>query len=333
MAQGDFNDAIETIKRTVQISDLAQDLGFTIVKKGRYYSLKEHGSVMIDTKKNCFYRNSMVNSNGKVVSGNPIQFYKHFTGETDDSRAVRALLQKTNYVYMSPDFKPKPKKELKKPFYLPEKFDGKYKRTFAYLMGRGIDPEIIRFMIDRKYLYEGIIYRKEKKIQNMIFVGYGKSGVPEYYHQKGTNTEKPFAGDPIDCISNKAVGIYISNGSKSLIISEAVVDSLSVMTIQKMNGHDFHAHNHLVMCGNNVNSVRYWLANSPMPEQVILAVDSDSAGDRYRNAVKSILAEHDFHGKLYDRRPITNDFNDELQKRLGIGKFKEPEQEIEISDY
>ena len=47
------------IKEQVRIGDYAaQRLGYTVVRKGRYFSLKEHDSVMIDPVKNCFWRNS-----------------------------------------------------------------------------------------------------------------------------------------------------------------------------------------------------------------------------------------------------------------------------------
>ena len=45
---------LDSIK-AVPVTDLAQRMGYSLVKKGRYYSLKEHDSVIIDTTKNCFW--------------------------------------------------------------------------------------------------------------------------------------------------------------------------------------------------------------------------------------------------------------------------------------
>lgn len=45
--------------KSIPITDLAQRMGFTLVRRGRYFSLKEHDSVIIDTRKNCFWRNSV----------------------------------------------------------------------------------------------------------------------------------------------------------------------------------------------------------------------------------------------------------------------------------
>lgn len=42
------------ISSEIKITDYAQELGFTLVRKGKYYSLKEHDSVMIDPEKKFF---------------------------------------------------------------------------------------------------------------------------------------------------------------------------------------------------------------------------------------------------------------------------------------
>lgn len=53
------NKKIESrIKEEIPIADIAREMGFSVVKKGRYLSLKEHDSVIIDTERNCFWRNS-----------------------------------------------------------------------------------------------------------------------------------------------------------------------------------------------------------------------------------------------------------------------------------
>lgn len=44
--------------KDISIVDYARQIGFTPIKVGRYYSLKEHDSVRIDTSRNVFFRNS-----------------------------------------------------------------------------------------------------------------------------------------------------------------------------------------------------------------------------------------------------------------------------------
>lgn len=42
------------IKENISIVDYASSIGFTPVRKGKYYSLKEHDSIIIDTHKNIY---------------------------------------------------------------------------------------------------------------------------------------------------------------------------------------------------------------------------------------------------------------------------------------
>lgn len=70
----------EAIKNNVRITDYAQMIGYTLIPRGgRYFSLKEHDSVMIDTQKNCFWRNSGIGQNNK---GSVIDFCMHFQNKT-----------------------------------------------------------------------------------------------------------------------------------------------------------------------------------------------------------------------------------------------------------
>lgn len=43
------------IKENISIVDYASSIGFTPVRKGKYYSLKEHDSIIIDTHKNVYW--------------------------------------------------------------------------------------------------------------------------------------------------------------------------------------------------------------------------------------------------------------------------------------
>ena len=54
-----MSNVYQIIKEQIRIIDYAPRLGFTVKRKGKYYSLKEHDSVIIDPEKNCFWRNSV----------------------------------------------------------------------------------------------------------------------------------------------------------------------------------------------------------------------------------------------------------------------------------
>lgn len=76
----DKQEVYRMIKEQVKIVDYAPRMGFTVIRKGRYFSLKEHDSVIIDPGKNCFWRNSKLgNGNSIGKGGSIIDFLLEFT--------------------------------------------------------------------------------------------------------------------------------------------------------------------------------------------------------------------------------------------------------------
>lgn len=79
---GKFSDVLT---REIPITDYAEKLGFHLLRKGRYFSLKEHDSVMIDAGRNAFWRNST------GAKGSVIDFCLEFGGAVNVSDAMRIL--------------------------------------------------------------------------------------------------------------------------------------------------------------------------------------------------------------------------------------------------
>lgn len=202
----------------------AVSLGFHITKVGRYYSLKEHDSVRIDTEKNCFWRNS----NG--ASGSVIDFAIEFTNmpiediignfvEILEAQQILPTEDKVNQEVI------KKTKEL----ILPASAKN-MKNVYAYLISaRGIDSEIISKFVKDKMLYQDIY-------SNCVFVC-RKDGIPVYAYKNGTNTYKPFKGDVEGC--NYDYCFFINNHSKEIIVTEAIIDAMSIMTLLKQKGKDY----------------------------------------------------------------------------------------------
>lgn len=67
------------IREDLSIIEYASRSGFTLVRKGKYYSLKEHDSVMIDPVKNVYWQNSKMGY-GKCIGkeGSIIDFAVNF---------------------------------------------------------------------------------------------------------------------------------------------------------------------------------------------------------------------------------------------------------------
>ena len=71
------------IREEISIVDYASRSGYTIVRKGKYYSLKEHDSVMIDPVKNTYWQNSVPGyGECKGERGSIIDFAVRFNGMT-----------------------------------------------------------------------------------------------------------------------------------------------------------------------------------------------------------------------------------------------------------
>lgn len=218
-------DHYRMLKERVDICEYAGYLGYTVVRKGRYYSLKEHDSVRIDPDKNCFWRNSRQGQGGAFGrGGSVIDFVMEFTG-ADKKGALLALEEYTGTMHpvgknrslLRPERAVHPEK-----LQLPERAPD-MKRVFAYLVKtRKIRKDIVQELVGKKQLYQD-------KNGNCVFVSY-RDGIPVFACRRGTSTENPFYGDVRGCDYN--YGFHISHGAHRLYITESVIDALSVMTLR-----------------------------------------------------------------------------------------------------
>ena len=104
------------------------------------------------------------------------------------------------------------------------------KRVFAYLMSRGIDPEIINHCIKHGLLYQ------EKEHHNAVFVGLSPDGAAKYATMRSTLSESTFLRD-IDG-SDKRFCFFLKSGEpcNMLYSFECAIDALSFATLLKMKG-------------------------------------------------------------------------------------------------
>ena len=215
------------LKERIDIRDYAGYLGYTVVRKGRYYSLKEHDSVRIDPDKNCFWRNSRQGQGGAFGrGGSVIDFVMEFTG-ADKKQALLALEGYAGET-MGSSWKgrgmPRPAREARpEKLQLPERAPD-MRRVFAYLVKtRKIRAGIVQELVRKEQLYQD-------KNGNCVFVSY-RDGVPVFACRRGTSTENPFYGDVRGC--DYEYCFFISHGAGRLYITESVIDALSVMTLRE----------------------------------------------------------------------------------------------------
>ena len=296
---------IAEIKQSIPIQDYAQQLGYTVVRAGSYYTLKEHDSVRIDPRKNAFYRNSM----GSKARGSIIDFVMHFEG-LDRATAINKLASHIGadtkaFIHSElPKQQTNTRTEKPKELVLPQKADT-MKNVFAYLINtRKIDSEIVK-----QWVKDGNLYQDTNK--NCVFVTHDKSGKPNFVSQKGTNTLKPFqadvAGSDYNCCH------FINNNAKTLIVCEAVIDLMSVQTILKANGRDLNNYNFLSLNGNTkTHAILNALQNSNT-DTIVLATDNDKAGEIARLEIRELADKHDKNIQFIDYIPKNEkDWNAEL---------------------
>ena len=253
------------------ILEVAQRLNFNLVKKGSYYSTKEHDSLIIFPNTNSFCRYS-TNQSGDVIN-----FVMTFEG-VDFKTAMNFLINE--------DIKPTKKiekkvgniEEKKEKIILPEKARN-YKHLYAYLSKtRGIDTRIIDKFVKEKLIYEDV--RK-----NVVFVGYDEEKNPAYAALRGTNTETIFKGEAEN--SNKDIGFKYLNNSDTLFVFESPIDMMSMMSF--FNENRLQELSFLSLSGLSSNSLNKLLQTKDF-KTIVFHLDNDKRG---REAFKSLKLKYE----------------------------------------
>lgn len=214
------------IKENISIVDYASSIGFTPVRKGKYYSLKEHDSIIIDTHKNVYWQNS-ISGYGKCIGemGSIIDFAMKFCNMSfyEVIRQFEGDIPRDSQCQVR-----KEKRISDKTLKLPAK-DANMRKVYAYLIKtRNIKPDVVQFFVDNKMLYQD-------KNGNCVFVGYDVNNgmVPVFACRRGTNTFKPFYNDVAGCDYTKC--FYVDNESNVLVVTESVIDAMSIMSLVNSN--------------------------------------------------------------------------------------------------
>lgn len=148
--------------------------GYHLVKSGTGYYMKEHDS-MVFTLDGRWYWNSQGITDANGHAPHALDFIQKYEGKsykeavcvlagTIDLPAPAGPVQNMKL----------PPQEEKQEFILPERA-GNFRNLFAYLeKERGIDPVLVKHLVERRQIYQGITYNKLK------IVGYAKNGTARY---------------------------------------------------------------------------------------------------------------------------------------------------------
>lgn len=302
------------IREEISIVNYASRSGYTIVRKGKYYSLKEHDSVMIDQVKNVYWQNSKMGY-GKCIGekGSIIDFAVNFNG-LSVYEALKEFEQEIGVTSERNEI-PKQRKaseestkdmQKSKEITSPPK-DDNMRKVFAYLIKtRQISQNVVQDMVHRKMLYQD-------NHGNCVFVGYDIKNLDSVIFgcRRGTNTYKKFTGDLSGCDYTK--GFYVNNNRKTLIVTESVIDALSVMTLLDGKYKDY---NYLALGGTGKwEAVKTYLDIGNI-KNILIATDNDKGGISAAQRICTLRKEYKNIEVKWQLPPSEygKDWNDVLKK-------------------
>ena len=181
----------------------------------------------------------------------------------------------------------------------------------SYLIERGIDIEIIDYLIENDLIYE------EKSSHNIVFIGTDYNKIPRYAFIRSTN-EKRFMHDASGSEKEYSFRLLSKTYNDKIHIFESAIDLLSYATILKMNNRDFKKENLIALSGvyqSSSNSkipcaIKKYLENNRHIKKIFLHLDNDSVG---RNATNNLILNLQNEYEVIDGKPFEGkDWNDFL---------------------
>lgn len=285
------DEQIERANR-VDIVGYAKSQGLTLTRVGKSYKVKNYsGGFFITPEENSW------NWFNEERGGGVVQLCMELENKSW-LEAVRTLLNEDmEPIRHTREWKPEP--EPPREFHLPDA-NSTYKHMIAYLTKtRGIEPSVLKAMIDRKYIYENVQ-------KSCVFVGRDKEGNAHHASIRSTNTVgKVFKQDVPG--SQKAYSFNIPGDSGTLNVFEAPIDLLSYVSLQKLLGKQTRD-SYLSLGGVTDKALERFLQDYDV-EKIRVCTDADEAGEK---AVARIYEKYHERYKVTRHRPEHKDFNEDL---------------------
>lgn len=211
---------------------------------------------------------------------------------------------------------PKDEKE-RLPFRLPLRHSDN-RRAYEYLLGRGIDRDLINICVNENRLYEGC--NRVYDYHNVVFVGFDEHGVAKYAMERGVidGYRRDVPG------SEKQYGFALpaSPRQKKLLVFEAAIDLLSQATMEMRAGKFWRSVHRVATGGVGMEksnsplplALAWYLSEHPEIRDIGLCLDNDLAGNRAAEFIQQRL-----EGSYTVERilpPTDKDFNDALKASL-----------------
>lgn len=293
------------IAKSVDLVEVAREIGFTPVKKGRYYSLKEIDSLRIFNRESWF-RFSKIDENG-IHGGTTIDFvcaFKNlnfvdavtwlveFSGRKCDKEINDSLSAK--YKNNSSE-----KRELK----LPEKNGDDAIVKWYLTKKRYLSPGIVNYFINNGLIYES------KGYHNVVFLGKDKNGQVRQVYQRGTYDQNS-KGVKLEAFgSNKDYGFNVVNtNSDVLLVFEASIDLMSYIELYE----DMES-NKLALGMLSDKPLITFLIDYPNIKKIKFCLDADEPGIETANKYAKKYKAHGYETEICKPEGNVKDYNEYLQ--------------------
>ena len=259
------------------------------------YSTVEHDSLMINNGKWCWFSRGI---GGRTA----LDYLIKVKGLRFPDAVARIIGNPADPLPLS--IRPPP--ETPKIFIMPEVASNP-SRAFQYLVGRGIDPEIVQWCIDHRLIFE------TAKHGNVLFIGYDQDGNPKYGAVRSTTDS--FKGDVKGSDKRFSFKIVNAQSPRTVHVFEAAIDLLSYATLEKQFGEKWLKRSYLSLAGigagkNVPKALEQFLKDYPDISYINLHLDNDEPG---RIAAKNIKEALGGRYKFRDNPPpFGKDFNDFL---------------------
>ena len=281
--EGRFTEEELAIAKSVDLCAVAESLGYTVKRIGKYHTLKEMDSIRIYDRSH-WYRWSRQFDKGNN-GGSQIDFLRVFGGMSV-KEAVFWLLDFAGYRRIESTGKQplvhqvtKKQQEERKPFVLPQPAgDNSY--LISYLNNeRGISKAVIELFLKENLIYESRHYH------NIVFKGNDKNGVTRFASMRGVFDKQ---GKPFKCDvegNDKNYGFNVVNvNSTELVVFEAAIDLMSYVDIFA----DYES-NKLALGMLADAPLETFLGEHPQISFIRFCLDGDSPG---RKAAAELMAKY-----------------------------------------
>ena len=261
--------------------------------RGNTYCTREHDSLKISNGKWMWWSRGFGGSSALdyLIKVKGMQFLD----------AMKILSnEKGNIHHSSTERSEKPDSDVRRRLLLPERNENEM-AVIWYLVGRGIDYDIIKECIDNGLIYESEVYH------NCVFLGLDENGKAAYATIRSSSDDCKFKGEAVG--SDKRYSFRIEANSNTIHVFESAIDLLSYATIMKMRTGNWRAETMVSLGGVYAPSPNKLISkipaaldnalqNHPEVKAIALHLDNDNAG---RAAALSITEQ------LKDRYEMRNE--------------------------